>query len=68
MAEPSQTLLAALYPPELVRLAVAGLKAEQDRAECCEGLSEEPGVLRLLDVARRWLGTDTLQRAERAGL
>lgn len=60
--------LAALYPPDLLRLTVAGLRAEEDRAVCCEELSEEPGILQLLDVARRWLGTDTLQRAERAGL
>lgn len=36
--------VAAFYPPDVVQLSVAGLKAEQDRAVCCEELSEELGV------------------------
>lgn len=34
--------LAAFYPPDVVQRAVAGLRAEQDGAGCCEELSQEP--------------------------
>lgn len=63
--------LAAFYPPDVVQLTAAGLKAERDRAVCCEELSEEAGLFAAPgwgDVAWRRLDTDTLQKAERDGL
>lgn len=48
----------------MVQLAVAGLKAAQDRAVCCEELSEEPGLSRPSDVGM-WHGDGSAQTHSR---
>lgn len=56
--------LAAFYPPDVVQLTAAGLKAERHRAVCCEELSEEPGLSRPLD-GEMWHGDGSAQTHSR---
>lgn len=56
--------LAAFYPPDVVQRAVAGLKAKQDGAVCCDELSEEPRLSRPLD-AGMWHGDGSAQTHSR---
>lgn len=58
------TLWQPFNPPDVLRFTAARLKADQDRAECCEELSEEASPSAVLDD-EMWRGVELPQTNSR---